>query len=176
MRHRPEGLVLLWRSMERVAALPDAERERLAGLPAPAPEGTGRRRALALRLAGAPFADIAGALGVPCSTAATWVYEEVERTRGEEVRHADAARHFHVEQLRRLQRPHWPKAVAGDARAAEVVLKLMDREARLLNLYAPAGVDVGPRVAELARETGISEDELRAELAAVVAALPVTSR
>src|SRR3954471_19996440 len=55
---------LLWGSMERVAELPDAEREGLKRLPAPAAPGTQRSRALLLRQAGLPYWQIAEELGI----------------------------------------------------------------------------------------------------------------
>ncbi len=70
----------------------------------------------------------------------------------------------------------WTRAIEGDTRAALTVLKIMDRRAKLLGLYAPVQVDISHRIPELAAEHGVDPDELRAELAFVVAAEPLGTR
>ena len=163
---------LLVRSMTKVAAMPDAERERLKRLPAPPAEGTQRRRALELRAAGKPYHEIAEALGISDSRAIHYVAEALERLQGEEVRHADAARHLELARLDAMFAAHWDDALAGNVRATETCLKIMDRRARYLGLDAPVKVDIEHRIPEFARQYGVSEEELWAELPAVIKALP----
>ncbi len=165
---------LLVRSMEKLGAMADGERERLKRLPPPAPEGTVRRRALALRMAGTPYPDIAAELGIREDTAIGYVREQVERLRGEEVRRVDVARELELARLDAMQARVWPRAVEGDTRAALTVLKIMDRRAKLLGLDAPVKVDVEHRIPDLTAQYGVDPDELRVELAIVVEALPAS--
>ncbi len=163
---------LLVRSMTEVAAMPDAERERLKCLPAPPAEGTQLRRALELRAAGRPYHEIADELGICESRAAHYVAEALERLRGEEVRHADVARHLELARLDAMFAAHWDGALAGNVRETETCLKIMDRRAKYLGLDAPVKVDISHRIPELARQYGVTEEELRAELPHVIKGLP----
>jgi hypothetical protein len=159
-------------SMVRVAELPDDERDRLKRLPPPPAEGTQKRRAVELRAAGTPYAEIADELGVEVSTAAHYVAEGLARYLGEEVRCADTARRLHVERLRALLAAQWPKAMRGDATAATACLKIMEREAKLLGLDAPLKVDISARLRLLAEAEGLDPDELIAEARRIVKSLP----
>src|SRR5436190_6936349 len=93
---------VLWRSMQRVAAMSDDERERLKRLPPPPAEGTQMRRAVELRASGMPYRDIAEELGIDPSRAIHYVVEGLERFLGEEARCADTARRIHLERLDRV--------------------------------------------------------------------------
>ena len=94
--------------------------------------------------------------------------DALERLGGEEVRRADALRQLHLERVDAVMGATWGRAVAGDIRAAGIVLRCLDRRAKLLGVYAPARVDLEPRLRALAREHGLDEDELVAEGRAII--------
>ena len=50
---------------------------------------------------------------------------------------ADALRHLEADRLDRLQLAAWARALTGDDKAMAIVLKVMERRARLLGLDAP---------------------------------------
>jgi hypothetical protein len=159
---------LLWAAMERVAGLPDNEREHLKRLPAPPPPGTQRYRALSLRLAGLPYWRIAEELGISLKVAQRYTTDALERLAGDEARHADELRQLHLERVDALLSAHWQRALDGHGKAAGIVLRCLARRERLLGIHAPARVDIEPRLRALAREHGLDEDELVEEGCAIV--------
>jgi hypothetical protein len=143
--------------------------------------GPGRRArngaaAVALRLAGASYTEIAEALALTDAKAArsavetTLAAQTTEQTR-EQLRGEEAAR------LERLLRGVWGKATNPDHAehlpAAKVALAIIDRHVRLHGLDAPAEVIVhSPTTAEIdawvASMTAVSLTDLRALEASVV--------
>lgn len=91
------------------------------------------RQIIELRRAGASFVDIATALELPSVDAARLAF-----TRAMEHSLADAGademRALESERLDRLQRSAWTKAAAGDVVAIGVVLRIMERRAKLHGL------------------------------------------
>lgn len=95
-----------------------------------------RARAVRLRLGGASYDTIAKDLGL-ASRASAWklvqralrdrVFEEVDQYRELELQRLDA-----------LQAAHWGAAVAGDVKAALLVLKIIEQRVKLLCLDQPA--------------------------------------
>ena len=112
-----------------------------------------RQQALELRLAGASYRQIAVRLGVSLPVAWRHLQAALHETLEEptqDVRQTELLR------LDRLMMAHWPQAIGGDVAAADRVIKIMDRRARLLGLDLPAAVAVPVG----ARRTAL--DELRA--------------
>lgn len=89
-------------------------------------------RVLALREAGAKFTEIAKLLDISTSTA----HEDFTRAIRETFREpAETMIHLEAQRLDRLQAAHWKKATAkADVKSATVVLKIMERRARLFGL------------------------------------------
>lgn len=89
-------------------------------------------RAIELAMQGMPYDDIAAALGYANRGTAWRVVNKAltERVDGavEEYRQVELAR------LDALQVPLWGKAMAGDVRAVDSLLKIIDRRIRLLGL------------------------------------------
>lgn len=93
------------------------------------------RAMLAMRLQGASLAEIADRFGVSIATAS----RAVKRAIAESVP-ARAVEELRSEQLMRLERlwaALWPRIEAGSARHAEVGLRVLERQARLMGLDAP---------------------------------------
>jgi hypothetical protein len=151
---------ILQTSLEQTALIPPEERERLRQLPPPSRPGTQQHRALQLRLQGLPFREVGDLLGVDEDVACRYFHAQLRRLLGAAVRDLDAVRVLELVRLERLQAALWPKAVGGDAGAAETVLKIVDRRCRLIGLYGPVTVDMEPRLRQMARAEGLDEDEI----------------
>lgn len=94
-------------------------------------------QAAQLRAAGASFREIGETLGIDHTWARTLVLRALEASTYEA---ADLMRVQEGGRLDRLQRAFWPQALAGDGKAALVILRAMDRRARLFGLDAPVKV------------------------------------
>lgn len=121
-----------------------------------------RRRAIALKLAGADYESIARALGYASRGAVhTDITRALEASLREQAHDLEIWRHEGVLSLQRLKRAVWAAALSGDLKAAEVALKIVDRLLRLTGADLPARVEV---ITMSAIEAEISR--LSAELAA----------
>lgn len=101
-------------------------------------------KALDLRLAGASYREIGTALGIDPSTA----YDYIDRMLTEAaplLEDVEKARQVELERLDKMQRSLWTRVLAGDHAADYLVLKVMDRRAKLMGLDAPERREVsGP--------------------------------
>lgn len=99
-----------------------------------------RIKALALRKAGASYRAIADTLA--CSVAT--VYDDVQHAYQElnEQRQAEAAEAHTLENARLddLQAAFWSRARSGDNKAAQTVLRIMERRAKMNGLDAPTQI------------------------------------
>lgn len=97
-------------------------------------------KALAMRREGLPYRVIAERLDWGDESSARYaVARLLDRTEAEEVAEM---RYIEGERLDELQRTHWAVALAGDLDAGKMVLKVMERRARLFGLDAPSKVAV----------------------------------
>lgn len=115
-----------------------------------------RVKAMDMRLAGASYRQIGAALGINHTTAmqdVSHMLREYMTEPTEEVRKAE------MQRLDRLMMAHWNAAIAGDTKATQMVLNIMDRRARLLGIDAPVKVDITQWVVEQARAEGLDERE-----------------
>lgn len=110
-----------------------------------------RTEALKLRTAGASLRDIATALRVGERTVRRDLDAALATLSTEQQRAAEALRALEAERLDRLQLGHWKRAIGGDVAAANVVLKIMERRARLLGLDAQPGATLDPNVVVILR-------------------------
>lgn len=163
---------MLRQSMERVGRMSEDEKLRYMRILPPSP-GSGKNRALELRLAGKPYWQIAEELGEEEDTVKHWVARELESLRGEEVRNAEVARQLHLERIDAVMRGSWTKAVTeGNSDAAAIVLRCLERSSKLLGLDAPEKVDITHRLRLMAEQENLDYDELLAEAQVVIKALP----
>ncbi len=94
-----------------------------------------QRRALELRRSGRTLEDIARTLGYRQRAGAyKAIASALQRTLREP---AEALRNLEMERLDRLQVALWPRAVQGDVKAVDAILRIMERRARLLGLDMP---------------------------------------
>lgn len=113
-----------------------------------------RRQAIAMRLAGADWDDIANRLGYASRGAAcTDVTRAMEKAAAEATRDADVLRHIELARIDRIQVAYWMRALGGrepgtevvlppDPDAAKVVQWCIDRRCKLLGLDAPTRHEV----------------------------------
>lgn len=115
---------------------------------------------LELRRAGGTWSDIARVVGYNDASAARKAYVRVtDRTLRES---AEEARELELDRLDRLMAPYWgPATRQGDRKAAEFVLKVIDRRAKLLGLDAPTKVQ--------AEVVTYDSNSIRAELDRIIA-------
>ena len=96
-------------------------------------------RVVRLFLAGLSYRDIGAAVGLRSPTS---VGDIVKRELGrEDARHRVLAEHvgeLYVERHEALLLAHWPAALAGDHKATETCLRVLDAQARFHGLYATA--------------------------------------
>ncbi|NEC03425.1 hypothetical protein [Streptomyces anulatus] len=101
-----------------------------------------RIQALQLHLAGVDYRTIAKQVGYADGAAAQkGIDRAIEESiaRGEE---DTDTRTREVMRYNRLQAAHWGKAVKGDTKASDVVLKCMQGRERLLGLAAPKRINI----------------------------------
>lgn len=90
-------------------------------------------RAASLRVAGYTYVEIAKALGY-ANQGGAW--KAVQRIRSAAVREAgQELLGLELERLDTLQRANMTKALQGDAKATNTILRVMDQRARLAGLY-----------------------------------------
>ncbi len=90
-----------------------------------------RAEAFVLHRTGVDTATIADRMDVHPKTVQRWIREEVQRIPEEE---AEQIRALELARLDAILVPQMRKAMAGDPKAADVVLRIMDRRARYLGL------------------------------------------
>lgn len=96
-------------------------------------------KAATLRAGGATFREIGEALGIDHTWARTLVLRALE---GAKYEGAEQMRTQEGLRLDRMQRAWWSQALNGDVKAAGVVLRIMERRARLFGLDAPVQLEV----------------------------------
>jgi len=131
---------------------------------------TGRRAdALALRIKGLTFAGIGDALGVDTSTAYRDVRAALAATLAECAELAEHLRELENQRLDELQASLWDKALAGVLPAADRILRIMERRAKLNGLDAPQKIAPTDPTGENPFLT-MSDTELRAMAAQILEA------
>jgi hypothetical protein len=129
-----------------------------------------RAQAIALRIAGLEWQEIANRLGYASRGAAcTDVSRALESNRREERAQVEELRFVESQRLDRLQVAVWAQAIAGDPRAVEAALKVMDRRAKLFGLDASKQMEIA-----FTRRTEMEADAVADAVAAALDALELT--
>jgi hypothetical protein len=112
---------------------------------APEPEQLDREnKIIELRRAGATWQVVAERVGYASASGA---YQAYQRIAGRLIRpKLEEYRDMELDRLDRLQMGVWTKALNGDTRAVDSVLRIIDRRARLLGLDAPKELNVKAEV------------------------------
>lgn len=136
------------------------------------------RQAVALRLAGASYPEIARQVGYRGPSAAYQaVHRGIASPAAEDV---EEYRELQRQRLERLFLAWWQKAIGSqtaggvrvepDEAAANMVLKIHDRLTRILGLDREPVVDFEAEVRAMARERGLDEEEAVAEAESLIQA------
>lgn len=97
-------------------------------------------RCLELRRAGMTYDQIAERIGYKSAAAVyTLVKDALDKSMQEPI---EDVRRLEIDRLDRLELAVWPKAMNGDLGAADRILKIAERRARLLGLDAPSKQEV----------------------------------
>ena len=118
-----------------------------------------RLQAFQLRKAGNTYEAIGEALGVSKVAAYKLVRRVVESLDSQSQAEAKVYRALQLARLEEALKAIWPQAMAGDLGAVDRVVKILEREAKLMCLDAPAKIDVTARVRQMAIENGLDPDE-----------------
>lgn len=113
--------------------------------------------AVEMRRRGMTYQQIGDALGVNRKTAWTYVQTALRERARETAPDRDALIGEQITVLETILEGLLPKAAAGDARAAEVVIRAMDRHARLWGLDAPVRIKTEPTDERIARIRALAE-------------------
>jgi hypothetical protein len=101
-------------------------------------------KALELALAGASYEQIAKACGYQHRSSAMRIVRDlIKKWAPIDPTDAEALRDTELARLDRLQAAHWTKALKGDYRSTEMILRIMRRRAQLVGLDAALKIDGG---------------------------------
>lgn len=106
--------------------------------------------AIKLRVTGATLQQIADSLGYATPSGAHQAIMAGLREILPEQLRADGRR-LELAKLDRLEMANWPKALAGDEKAAAVILRCVDTRVKINGLAAPVQVDMRVRDGEMVR-------------------------
>ena len=118
-----------------------------------------RLQAFQLRKAGNTYEAIGEALGVSKVAAYKLVRRVVESLDSQSQAEAKVYRALQLARLEEALKAIWPRAMAGELKAVDRVIKILEREAKLLCLDQPIKIDVTDRVRQMAIEYGLDPDE-----------------
>jgi DNA-binding CsgD family transcriptional regulator len=158
------------RLRRRLAAQIQKRRRKLSHRPTGEAEKITARRAevLRLRIAGLSTREIAAIVGVDHSTVADDVHVELTIASDRRQQLRAELLELEVRVIDEIQISAWPRAIRGDVRSGELVLKCSVQRARLLGLF-PDGIDT-PSYLPVAPPSAVvdvtPEDALRARIAA----------
>lgn len=119
-----------------------------------------RLQALALRRAGKKYREIAQEMGISLTRSRQLVAEGFRRLLVKEGEVAAELLQKQMDRLDTLLQSVWHDATEGDPRSAEVALKIIDRQSKLLGQDAPKRVDATIRDGQLDLSQ-MSESELK---------------
>lgn len=129
-----------------------------------------RRHAFKLRKSGKDYLEIAEIIGTSPTEAQKMVRAELGQMSHDEFYERDLARRLHLERLEALLEACWAAATRQptdefplqqpDLEATRTVLRILERESKLLGLDSAPKIDIEERIRIIARRNGIDEDEM----------------
>lgn len=120
-------------------------------------------KALELRRNGFTYAQIGDALGVSKQNAYKTVQKALNQDIAMSSEDREQVRKLELDRCDYMQQAHWDKAMAGDEGKTLIILKIMERRAKLLGLDAPVKSD---GVIRLIDETSknLTDEEIEARI------------
>ncbi len=98
-----------------------------------------RIQALTYRLAGYSLEQIASQMGTTPNNITRWLDDVLEKTAS---RNADRMRELENLRMDRLQAAYWTKALEGDEKSANMIMKISQHRSRINGLYAPTKIEM----------------------------------
>ena len=117
-----------------------------------------RTKAISLYKSGWSYRDIAAECEVSHQTIANDIQSTLAQYAKMEEKEAAEIRLVHVERIQAAVKAIWQKVGEGNLKAIHTLIRLMEREAKLLGLDAPTKVDLEHRVRRMADEMGLDAD------------------
>ena len=108
---------------------------------------------------GKSFRQIAMNHDVSSSTVSSDIKAFVRELKEEGLRHVEEYRIVHQERIAVAVSAIWDRVLEGKMDAINTLIRLLERESRLLGLDAPTKVDITAKIRALAVGEGIHEDE-----------------
>jgi len=93
--------------------------------------------ALSMRKQGYYYTNIAERLGITEGRAYQMVTEEMNRLKNERHESAESMRILHLHQMDDMINTLWPEVIKGKTAAMDRILKIQERQAKLLGMDAP---------------------------------------
>ena len=118
-----------------------------------------RLQAFQLRKAGYTYEAIGEALSISKVAAYKLVRRVVEGLNSQSQAEAKEYRALQLARLEDAVKAIWPRAMAGDLGAVDRLVKILEREAKLMCLDQPAKIDITARVRQMAIDNGLDPDE-----------------
>ena len=109
---------------------------------------------------GMPFRQIAAENDVSPQTVSSDIRIFVQQLKEEGLRHVEEYTIVQQERLAEAIKAIWPNVIAGRIDAINTLIRLLERESRLLGLDAPTKVDITAKIKALAVGVGLREDEV----------------
>lgn len=129
-----------------------------------------QHKVFTLRKQGKSYQEIEQETGVEPQAARRWVQVQLSVLDNDELHNRDLARRMQLERLDSLLAAVWPSAIrqpteaapllGPDLEAIRTVLRIMERQSKLLGLDSPTKIDIEDRVRRMARAYGYDEDEV----------------
>lgn len=108
---------------------------------------------------GKTFRQIATENDVSPQTVSTDIKAFVEELKAEGLYHVEDFRIVQQERISAAINAIWPRVLDGKIDSINALVKLMERESRLLGLDAPTKVDITAKIRAIALQSGLREDE-----------------
>lgn len=117
-----------------------------------------RARAWDLYKAGWSHSQIAPEIGVSRVMIGKYIRKVLDTLADSSLKTAERYRTVQLVRIQAAMKAIWVKVGQGRIDAIHTMLRLMEREAKLLGLDAPAKVDIEHRIREMAHEEGLDPD------------------
>ncbi len=108
---------------------------------------------------GKTFRQIAEENDVHPSTVSSDIKALVKELQNEGLRHVEEFRIVQMERIAVAINAIWEHVLRGDVASVNTLIRLLERESRLLGLDAPTKIDITAKLAAMARDSGVPEQE-----------------
>ncbi len=120
-----------------------------------------RSKALQLSIAGWSYREIAAEIDVSHTQVGNYIRQALEKTTDLSASQTAELRQIQFERIEGAIKKVWAKIAAGRdlLSAVQTLIRLLEREAKLMGLDAPTKVDISAKVRAMAVEEGFDPDD-----------------